>query len=305
MAAKHPSKIDIYSDDSLPRAYYDLLFREDIQAFIIALPISLQPKYVKAALGVGKHVLSEKPVAGTIAAAEDLIQFYEDNRRLNVNQATWAVAENFRFLSTFVKAQEEVAKLGKVSNFRVKVSQCVKGGKYFETEWRKNPTHQGGFLLDGGVHFTAGTRMLLGEDKPVALHAFTQLIQPHLPPVDTVNSIWKCKSGISGTVTISFGTAMSGDEYSFACEKGTVTVQRDLVIVREGEEKDGKETRYDLVDKSGGVTPEVKAWAEALTNGKENEMQSPRRALADLELLEAMLKSGEKDGEKVLLTRQV
>ena len=258
-------------------------------------------------MGVGKHVLSEKPVAENIEKAEDLIQFYEDNRRLEVNDATWSVAENFRFLNTFEKAREEIGKLGKVTNFRVKVAANVKqGGKYFETEWRKTPQYQGGFLLDGGVHFTAGTRLLLGEEnKPESLCAFSQLIQKHLPPVDTVNSIWKCKSGVTGTVTISFGTTLSGDEYSIACEKGSVHVSRDLVVVKQGEENEGKEERFELVDKSAGVTPEVAAWAEGIQKKQANPEQNPRKALADLELLEAMLKSGEKDGERIKLTRQV
>ncbi len=308
LASKHSSPVDIYSEDSgAGNAYFDLLFREDIQAFIIALPITLQPKYIKAALGVGKHVLSEKPVAEDIGKAEDLITFYEDNRRLEVNSATWSVAENFRFVNTFLTAREEIKKLGKITHFRTKVTANVKqGGKYFETTWRKTPEYQGGFLLDGGVHFTAGTRLLLGEEnKPESLCAFTQLIQKHLPPVDTVNSIWKCKSGISGTFTASFGTTLSGDDYTVACEKGSVSVQRDLVIAREGEESEKKEKRLELVDKSGGVAPEVAAWAAGLVKGEPNPEQSPRKALADLELLEGMLKSGEKGGERVTLTRQI
>lgn len=246
-------------------------------------------------------------MAENIEKAEDLIQFYEDNRRLEVNDATWSVAENFRFLNTFEKAREEIGKLGKVTNFRVKVAANVKkGGKYFETEWRKTPQYQGGFLLDGGVHFTAGTRLLLGEEnKPESLCAFSQLIQKHLPPVDTVNSIWKCKSGVTGTVTISFGTTFSGDEYSIACEKGSVHVSRDLVVVKQGEENEGREERFELVDKSAGVAPELAAWAEGMQKKQANPEQNPRKALADLELLEAMLKSGEKDGERIKLTRQV
>jgi predicted dehydrogenase len=45
---------------------------------------------------------------------------------------TWGVAENFRFLESFEYARQEVQKLGRVLNFRIKVFGNVKpGGKYF------------------------------------------------------------------------------------------------------------------------------------------------------------------------------
>ena len=175
-----------------------------------------------------------------------------------------------------------------------------------ETEWRKKPDHQGGFLLDGGVHFVAATRALLGESaKPTALSAYTTLLQEHLLPVDTVNSIWHTKSGVSGTFSISFGTTLSGSEYTVACEKGSVTVVRSKVTVREGEENENKFTVKDFPDRSNGVEAEVKAWAESIATGKPNPSQSPEQALADLEILEKMLKSGQGHGKTESLQYQI
>ncbi|KFY75511.1 hypothetical protein V499_04510 [Pseudogymnoascus sp. VKM F-103] len=297
--------VDTYADDNNGKDYAALLARSDITAVIIALPINVQPVYIEAALAAGKHVLSEKPIANDIEAAEKLIHFYTAMKEKGT-KATWAVAENFRFLAPFRFARQEIEKLGGVVGFRIKVFQHVKAGtKYFETEWRKIPSYQGGFLLDGGVHFTAGTRLLLGSvNRPVSLSAYTALIQPHLPPIDTVNSIWQTAKGISGTVQISFGTSLSGDEYTIACYDGSVSVSRDTVSVHTGEEKDGNVTKRVLLSSGSGVKAEVQAWAEGIEAGKENPLQSPAEALADLELLEAMIKSGEGDGVKVLLTRQ-
>jgi predicted dehydrogenase len=175
-----------------------------------------------------------------------------------------------------------------------------------ETEWRKKPEYQGGFLLDGGVHFVAGTRILLGESaKPTALSAYTTLLQEHLPPVDTVNSIWQTKSGISGTFSVSYGTTLSGSEYTVACEKGSVSIVRSKVTVREGEEKASKFTEKDFPEEGSGVKAEVKAWAESIADGKANLGQAPEQALADLEILEKMLKSGEAQGKTESLQYQL
>lgn len=166
---------------------------------------------------------------------------------------------------------------------------------WIETSWRKKPEYQGGFLLDGGVHFTAATRMLLGESaKPTSLTAYTHLIQEHLPPVDTVDAIWQTKSGVSGTFSVSFGTTLSGSAYTVACEKGTVTVNRGKVTVTL---VDGESTETDFSEEGSGVKQEVKAWAQSLVDGKPLETQSPEEALIDLELLEKMLRSGEQDGK--------
>ena len=151
-----------------------------------------------------------------------------------------------------------------------------------ETEWRKNPTHQGGFLLDGGVHFTAGLRLLLGTENSVTrLSAFSTQLQKHLPPVDTVDATMKTKSGATGTFGASFGTTFTGSEWTVACEGGTVSISGSTVTTV----IDGKEVKKEVEDERTGVPPEVRKWGEALAAGTKNERQIPEEALADLELV--------------------
>jgi predicted dehydrogenase len=160
------------------------------------------------------------------------------------------------------------------------------------------PTHQGGFLLDGGVHFLAGIRLLLGSEEPfVSLSAHTTQLQSHLPPVDTVDATLKTKNGVTGTVSISFGSTFKGTGYSVACEKGVVNVMRETVKV-------GNETN-EVPNEKTGVPPEIRIWGEAIEGGKADPRQSPEEALADLELLEAMLRSGEQNGQAIPLNYQM
>jgi predicted dehydrogenase len=153
---------------------------------------------------------------------------------------------------------------------------------WIETPWRKTPEYQGGFLLDGGVHFIAGTRLLLGADnRPNRISAFSTQLQKHLPPVDTVDAIWRTESGISGTFSISFGTTFRGSEYIVACEKGTVCVSRGVVVVT----VDGKEEREEFADEGSGVKQEVAAWAAGLGKNQMDKEQSPQEALQDLRVV--------------------
>jgi predicted dehydrogenase len=174
------------------------------------------------------------------------------------------------------------------------------GAKYYETAWRKKPEYQGGFLLDGGVHFIAATRLILAGAgvQGVKTSAFTAQLQDHLPPVDTVNATVQLSNGTSGTISMSFGTTFSGSsEYAFACEKGTVVVTRGKVVVT----KEGKDEAKEFPDEGSGVGPEIAAWGKGLAEGKMDQKQSAEEALKDLELLEAMLTSGEKGGAPVEL----
>lgn len=290
--------VDLYSEDQEGRTYEDLLKREDIKGVVIALPILVQPEYIKKALSAGKHVLAEKPIAKDVETARDLLSWISSN--IPSSGPTFSVAENFRFMESFQHAASQIGSLGRVLSFRTKIQNMVMpGGKYFETAWRKKPEYQGGFLLDGGVHFIAATRLMLGGggQKLEKVVAFSSQLQEHLPPVDTVDASVQLSNGSSGTLSISFGTTLKGSEYAVACEKGSVVRTFGKVVTT----VDGKEDVKEFPDEGNGVKQEMKAWAEALQSGKRNEAQSGEEALKDLQVLEALLRSGEGGGKLVEL----
>ncbi|KAL4813261.1 hypothetical protein BDW67DRAFT_168519 [Aspergillus spinulosporus] len=288
--------VDLYSDDSgAGKSYQDLLARQDIGAVILALPIVAQPAYIKEALAAKKHVLSEKPIAKDLATAEDLIAWYSDNANVDKSKTFWGVAENFRFIRKWLKTAEEVQKLGGVKTFRVVVRNKVgTEGKYFNTPWRKTPQYQGGFLLDGGIHTVAGVRLILGRGKNSlkGLTAQTSQLQEHLPPIDTVDALLTTASGATGVFSLSFGSEFKDSVLEFTCEKGVVSLVEDRLTVN------GVATEIPF--EGVGVKEEVKAFGESIVNGELNKKLVPDEALADLEVLEMMVKSGEDGGRKML-----
>lgn len=219
--------------------------------------------------------------------------------------ATLAIAENFRFTNGWKHGAEEIKKLGRVTGFVVRMNMLMKqSNKYYQTSWRMKPEYQGGFLLDGGVHFTAALRKLLGEENAVqSLYAYTSLVSEHLPPVDSINAVMKTKSGVVGSYIASFGTTMQAFEFHVACEQGVVKAENNKVTVVKGTGDEAK-TEEKAWEFTSGVKNEVQAWAEGIASGKPNPEQSPEQALADLELLEKMLKSGEQDGARQVLEFQ-
>ncbi|CAH0027450.1 unnamed protein product [Clonostachys rhizophaga] len=291
-------KPQLYAADAgSGREYQDLLSQQDIQAVIIALPILTQPEYIKAALAAGKHVLAEKPIAADVAGARDLIDYY--TKVAPEKNVTLSIAENVRFKPALSYANEQARQLGRATHFSIRVFSHMKtDSMWYNTEWRKTPGYQGGFLLDGGVHHAASSRLFLPGDanRPDSVRAFTDLVQSHLPPIDTVNALIQTKSGASGTFQQSAGTHLSAYEWRFAYEKGTVELVGDTVIVTP---VNGEKITKEFA-RTSGVSEEVAAWAQSLIEGKQNPLQSPEEALADLEFMENMFRSGEEKGsEKV------
>lgn len=280
------------------KGYNDLLLRPDIAAVIIALPIVIQPEYVEAALAAGKHVLAEKPIAKDVATAKQLLNYYR-NGPPSFNGATLVVAENYRFVPRLTYARNELQRLGRITHFSVKVMSLMSpGAKWLGTKWRREPEYQGGFLLDGGVHYAAATRLFLrgDSDKADSVRAWTDRVTDFLNPIDTVTAIIKTASGATGTFQHSVGTFMEAFEWDIACEDGSVRSSADTVTVKSrlanGEViKTGKS-----FDRSSGVPDEIGAWADSLLSGIPNLLQTPEEALADLEFLEKMFQSGEQAG---------
>ena len=80
--------------------YRELVERTDVDAVIIATPAHLHHSMTMTALGAGKHVLCEKPMARTVAEAKDMVKMAE---RSNV---VAMVNHEFRFIPARAYAKE-------------------------------------------------------------------------------------------------------------------------------------------------------------------------------------------------------
>ncbi|CAK7205392.1 hypothetical protein SEUCBS139899_008163 [Sporothrix eucalyptigena] len=285
-----------------PQEYYDspagsnsldaLLARSDISAVIVSLPILAQPAVIRKALAAGKHVLSEKPIAPDVKGAQELIAYYDSLPA--ATRPIWSVAENFRFLPVLHDAADKIKAIGgRLVAFHLIMNGFVKEeDEFYNTEWRKVPGYQGGFLLDGGVHFLAGLRFLLAAagDEVERVACFSSLLEKRLPPVDSVHAVAATRGGVNGTVSISFGTEFKATlEVCVVTTEGRVTWDPSKVVsVRRGQaDEETKKFEQDF-----GVVAEVAAFGKSVAAGKADPLQSPQEALKDLALLEALLQSG-------------
>jgi len=316
--------IAVYSDDSGDDANLDaLLQRSDIQAVIVALPINSQPDVILQALKAGKHVLSEKPVANSIASAVSLIETYTSTY---ASELHWRIAENFEVEPAFLRVRDAIRSgvIGDIAFFKLTAVGYidVDNSKYYKTPWRTKPDYQGGFLLDGGVHSVALLRTIL-PTKMTSLSAFSSLNRPALPPADTINAIVQLAptspnaQPAHGIFELSFGapaeSRASGTAISSSAPNGTVvtgtkgwlaitSAKKDGVSVYNVEihgtaEEGGAEHVETFQEPVQGVERELEHFFNLVSGKGDAGFGKLENALGDVAFIESALNSGGKQVE--------
>jgi len=197
-------------------------------------------------------------------------------------------------------------KVGKVISAHFEAQNAVlQDNKYFNTPWRKEPKYQGGFLLDGGVHYAAVMRMIVGEIKEV--NAQVSQIRSHLPPADTISSSIKYENGALGTCFITFSMLQSTPHsLKVIGDKGSIRVTRSEVELTQNNSDGIVITKPDLKDEA--ILVELSTFLDAIAtkhlpnNSNSSLVNSPQEALQDVAVIEAMLESGKK-GSNVIVEK--
>ena len=290
-----PPAIGIYNDEQSDNGLDELFKRGDVKCVVISLPTLVQPSIALRALAAGKHVLMEKPLAKDIQTSEELIAEYE--AKYKSKGLILSVAEQFRYDAGHEKVRQIVASgsIGKLAAVHARIWQLVvPGNEWYETEWRKKPQYQGGFLLDGGVHFVAFIRYG-AADEIVETAAFAKQTLEYLPPLDTVQAALKFESGATGTLSMSFSSAKDEYSYIFIGSEGSLTVTRGgggtKLVVQDAKGK----VLSDEIAKSPDTYKELfSAFFDAVETGKCDARGSPAQALADIAVVESICNGGGK-----------
>jgi predicted dehydrogenase len=285
LAVLLPGEPRIFTD------FHELLADPTIEGVDVVLPIAAAQPYIVEALASGKHVISEKPIAVDSAAARELLNAY--------NQSTgpvWMVAENWRYESAFVEAAAVVRSgaIGQPLTCHWAIyAPILPGNKYYGSAWRESGQLPGGYLLDGGVHYAAGFRLLVGEI--VAVSATVTQIAPHLPPADTISAHLRFANGAVGSYLASFGVAAPWPPHLYVVgTQGALRMQRgEVEVTRAGA------TRRITCEKYDGVEKELVAFAASIRTSAAH-ANGPEEAYRDLLVVEALLHSAA-TGQTVLI----
>jgi predicted dehydrogenase len=154
---------DLYAD------WRELLARDDIEAVIVATPQGYRPQIVMTAATAGKHVLAEKPLALTPAAAQAMVD------AARANGVTLATVHNYHFMPVY-RDIKEVLDSGEIGQSEIAVLNYLgvedrPGAAAFSPRWRHRAADSGGGVLMDMLHIVYLANWFMGG-PPVAVSAW-------------------------------------------------------------------------------------------------------------------------------------
>ena len=154
------------------RRYEDVLADPDVDAVELLTPTHMHAEQSVAALGAGKHVSCQKPMAATVAESDRIATAAARTGR------TYRVTENFLYYPPIVRAKEllDDGAIGEPSLLRIRT---VRGPRTVDPdafrveagalEWRRDAdANPGGLLYDDGWHKFATAMWWLGAPELVS-----------------------------------------------------------------------------------------------------------------------------------------
>lgn len=159
---------DLKAEDLYPD-WHDLLAREDIDAVIVATPQRFRPEIVIAAAKAGKHILAEKPLALTPAAAQAMINAARENG------VTLGTVHNYHFMPVYAEIKD-VLDSGEIGEPEVAVMNYLgvedrPGTAAYVPRWRHNAADSGGGVLTDMLHIVYLAHWIMGG-APTSVSAF-------------------------------------------------------------------------------------------------------------------------------------
>ncbi len=140
--------------------FQDLLSRDDIQIIHICTPNDVHFPQVVAALGAGKHIYCDKPLARTVDEARKIAELASQTNVIH------RMTFNYRYIPATLRAKEivEDGLLGEVYQFRAAYLHAGNTDPNRPFSWRMNMARSGGgAIMDLGAHLFDLMRHLVGE----------------------------------------------------------------------------------------------------------------------------------------------
>ncbi len=141
---------------------------------LVATPNDVHCELACAAMKAGKNVISEKPVAMSLAEVDKMIATSKEMGVL------FTVHQNRRWDKDF-RIVKEIIESGELGNI-YSIQSRLHGARGAMFGWRAEPQHGGGMIYDWGVHFVDQILFMLGFDAIKSV--FCKTVKVKTPEVE-------------------------------------------------------------------------------------------------------------------------
>ena len=229
------------------------LAQDDIQAVVLATPLSLHAEQIIAAANAGKHVFCEKPLTLNYSQAQAAID------ACSRNNVVLAVGQNKHFWPSMEKLRELVKSnvLGQILHIEGHYSN-EHSTKFF-SDWRESPKESpAGGLTGTGIHLIEAFVNLMGPASQVS--ASVSIVRAGQDPRDSTSVQVQFVNGLNGYFAMVRATPIFWRVHIFGDQASIEAIGENEVIVRY---KGGKTDRH-ILPPLDSIKAELDAFAEAI-----------------------------------------
>jgi UDP-N-acetyl-2-amino-2-deoxyglucuronate dehydrogenase len=237
--------------------------RPDVDAVSICLPSGMHADAAITALKAGKHVIVEKPIDVTLAAADRLIDVEQQT------ELTVAVISQRRFqpAPAFVHQAVDAGRLGRITT-GIAESAFWRSQEYYDSGgWRGTVALDGGgALMNQGIHVVDLLLWMLGEAVEVQAYS-DRLAHERIDVEDTVAATIRFRSGAIGSI-VATTAAYPGRPVRLCVygDRGSAVIEQDDLVV------------FDTAD---GQPADQPSGARSIQDGEPAAEASVSRSVAD------------------------
>lgn len=279
-----PEVVEKYAADFGISAYAtldEMLEHESIDAVDICLPTDLHSQFTVLAAQARKHVFCEKPMALTLAEADEMI-------------AACIAAEVHLMIGHCIRFWPEYAILKKIAEdgslgdlLSVNLTRYGAFPSWSSDNWLSDPKRAGGGVLDMHIHDTDFVLYLLGE--PDSLHSWGTVDDRGPSQVFTTMTFGKTIGHLEGGWNLPSGTPFK-HAFRAIFERGAAIMDAGPLTIYE----DGKDPVIPEIPKMeaagggnisdlGGYYHELKYFADRILAGEPLEVVTPQTSRLSLE----------------------
>lgn len=200
--------------------YAKMLREAPCDAVTLATPSGLHPAHGVLAARAGKHVICEKPMATSLAGADDLVRACDD-----AGVQLFVVKQNrLNPAIQLLRRAVDKGRFGRLYAVNTTVWWARPQEYYEQAPWRGTWEFDGGALLNQASHYVDLVQWLVGPVESVI--AKTATLARRIEAEDTGMAILKFRSGALGCIQVTMLTYPKNLEGSITIlgEKGTAKI---------------------------------------------------------------------------------
>lgn len=198
----------------------DMLAKAECDVVVVATPSGLHPEHAIAAAKAGKHVITEKPMAISLAGADAMIAACEA-----AGTHLFVVKQNrLNAPIQLLRRAIDKGRFGRIYTANCTVRWSRPQEYYDQAPWRGTWAYDGGAFLNQASHYIDLMQWLLGD--PASVVAMTATMARKIEAEDTGAAVVTFKSGAMGVFEVTMLTYPKNLEGSITIlgETGTVRI---------------------------------------------------------------------------------